>query len=66
MPSRFSYAVQLRLTRQEWLTLARLAGMRGLTIEGLVRETLRLSAERVDRLGGIAQRSHLRVVEQGR
>ncbi|HUB74036.1 MAG TPA: hypothetical protein VL979_08375 [Solirubrobacteraceae bacterium] len=43
MHARRTYTVQLHLTPDEWSLVSRLAHLRGLTVEELLREGLRLS-----------------------
>jgi len=43
MHARRTHIVQLRLTQDEWSVVSRLARLRGLTVEELLRESLRLT-----------------------
>jgi len=54
------HVVPLRLTHDEWRLIAEIAHLRGVTVEDLVREGLRLS--RLDGSGARPRRGRLRVV----
>lgn len=63
MSGRYAHVVQVRLTQPEWRQIARLAQVRGITVEELLREALRLSPP-AGRATSVRE-SHLRVVRSG-
>lgn len=62
MRRRYDHVIQLRVTRQEWRQIDELAQLRGITVEDLLREALRLSPPPSDTAH--AHESHLRIVRR--